>query len=706
MTVPQPTVAISSDFFTAFSKLPRQVQAKAVNFLSKFRQDPTMPGINYEKIHNVTHSGFRSVRIDEVYRGIVLKPDKDNVYVLLWVDHHDKAYEWASRKKCMVHPETGSLQVYEALDFQNDIEEKSNADDNLPGLFDDIHDRHLTKLGIPADLLPAVRRIKHKSELDRVMHALPQEAYEALFFLSENFSLQDVFEEMDKTSDQKDVDPHDLRKALANPESRQRFHIVTNDLELQAMLQAPLEKWRVYLHPRQRLLVERNWNGPVRVLGEAGTGKTVAAIHRARWLAGKVFNHSRDLILLTTFTTNLAADIRQNLASICSPEEQSRIEVINLDKWVADFLKQQGYSSTIVYARNTEPLWETALAAAPEELGLPGSFFREEWKNVIQAQGITSFAEYCRASRKGRGVPLNRKARKSIWPVFEEYRLLLNERGWLEVDDAMRNARHIIMNQQVMLPYKAIVVDEAQDMGAQAFKLLRQMVPEGADDLFIVGDGHQRIYRHKVVLGQCGIKIIGRSRKLRINYRTTEETRLWATSLLEDIPIDDLDDGLDEHKGTTSLLRGLKPQVMHFDSFDAECSYLLDLIKSRIEDDTISSTCLVARTNNILERYRKIIQENDLSVYMIKRSTPEDRNAHGLRMATMHRIKGLEFNTVIIAGANDGVIPLKYPLISTSDPMVHKDREFRERALFYVAATRARQKLLVTSYGRKSPFLK
>ncbi len=125
--------------------------------------------------------------------------------------------------------------------------------------------------------------------------------------------------------------------------------------------------------------------------------------------------------------------------------------------------------------------------------------------------------KYLKVSRKGRGVALNRKARQAIWPVFEECRLILNEKGLREVDDAMADARKIMQADEKMLPYSAVIVDESQDLGAQAFKQLRQMVPEGKNDLFIVGDAHQRIYRHKVVLSHCGINIKGRGKKLRIN---------------------------------------------------------------------------------------------------------------------------------------------------------------------------------------------
>ena len=145
-------------------------------------------------------------------------------------------------------------------------------------------------------------------------------------------------------------------------------------------------------------------------------------------------------------------------------------------------------------------------------------------------------------SRVGRGTRLGRSARVKVWPVFEEYRAQLAERGLKEVDDAYRDAAALLVEDRDGSDYVTVIVDEAQDMGAQAFALVRAIVPSGRDDLFIVGDGHQRIYgRNRVVLGRCGIDIRGRSRKLRLNYRTTEETRSWASRLLSGRDIDDLD---------------------------------------------------------------------------------------------------------------------------------------------------------------------
>lgn len=706
-----PIVAISSEFMNAFAAVPRKMQGKILDFITKFRANPTASSINYEKIAQFKDKTLRSVRIDQTYRGIVKKPDTGNVYMLLWVDHHDKAYEWAKNKKCNINPETGSLQVYDVDDEQlAAVEQKSGQEDkNKEGLFASIRDRHLAKLGVPEELLALVRAICTEEQLDQAAGHLPDEAHEALTALAAGFTLDEVLRDYDRTAeDEPTVDTEDFKAALDNPDSKRRFVVVEDDIALQEILEAPLEKWRVFLHPSQRSLVERDWNGPVRVLGGAGTGKTVVAMHRAKYLVEKIFTDEHDKILFTTFTRNLAADIKDNLSKICPDKLMRRIEVVNLDRWVSSFLRKNDYTYDIDYGRRTRPLWEKALTLAPDELGLGDSFFREEWERVIQPQAITSFTEYLKAPRVGRGVRLTRPNRKAIWPVFEEYRVLLNENNLKEVDDAMRDACALIKEKGNILPYRSVVVDEAQDMGAQAFMLIRQIAgEEKKNDLFIAGDAHQRIYRHKVVLGRCGINIIGRGRKLRINYRTTEENRRWAVGLLKGVSFDDLDGGLDDQKGYKSLLHGVFPKIEHFSSFQAELEYIAKYLK-QVESDgeNLHEVCLVARTHELLRQYEGALKAKGLDTYFIRRNEAEDRRKVGVRLATMHRVKGLEFDRVIIAGVNDGTVPLEVEWSKSNDQVIQKESENQEKALLYVAATRAKKEVVVTSFGVASRILR
>lgn len=706
----KPVVAISSDFMNAFAAIPKKQQGKVLDFITKFRANPTSGSIHYEKIAQFKDESLRSVRIDQAYRGIVKKPETGNVYMLLWVDHHDKAYEWAKNKKCIINPETGGLQIYDVdtATIATGVSETEQPVKQSACLFASIDDRYLIRLGVPEELLPFVRNICSDEQLDHAVRHLPVEAHEALTALAAGYTLEEVLQQYDrKIEDEPQIDTSDFQKALENPDSKRRFVVVDDDLALQEILEAPLEKWRVFLHPSQRSLVEKDWNGPVRILGGAGTGKTVVAMHRAKFLVEKVFMEENDRILLTTFTRNLAADIKENLAKICPDKLMRRIEVSNLDRWALSFLRKNSYNYDIDYGERTAPLWEKTLTLAPNELDLGDLFYREEWERVIQPQEITSLAQYIKATRVGRGVRLNRLDRIAIWPVFEEYRVLLNENNLREVDDAMRDACALIREKGNILPYRAVIVDEAQDMSTQAFKLIREIAGmEHKNDIFIAGDAHQRIYRHKVILGQCGIKIVGRSRKLRINYRTTEENRRWAVNLLEGVPFDDLDGGVDSQKGYSSLLHGADPIVEHLTSFQEEIEYIASYLNQiGKEKSVLKEICLVARTHELLRQYEGALNAKGFFTYFLRRSEAEDRRKEGLRLATMHRVKGLEFDVVIIAGVNDGIVPLELDANPSSDPVIRIERENRERALLYVAATRAKKEVVVTSFGKKSPYL-
>jgi len=555
-------------------------------------------------------------------------------------------------------------------------------------------------------LFRSVKGIKTPEELESLEVYLPQEAVEALYMFASGYTEEEVFNEM-KVTEEETVPQEDFTSALENENSKRRFYVIEDEKELAEILNAPLEKWRVFLHPTQRKLVEAPAQESVRLLGGAGTGKTVVAMHRAKYLAENVFTRKEDKILFTTFSKNLANDIKNNLRKICSYDAINRIEVINIDAWVNDFLKKQGFAYKIVFKAPEEKYWSDALNLAPHDLMFDKVFYTDEWKEVIQPNGINSLTDYLRVSRVGRGRSINREMRRKIWPVFEEYRNLLNENGMKELDDLVRDARMLLENKGNILPYRALIVDEGQDMGKEVYKLLRQIVPYGRNDIFIVGDCHQKIYRKKVVLAHCGINVRGRrSGKLRLNYRTTEEIRRWAVGLLEGKDIDDLDGGTDNHKGYKSLMHGASPIIKGFENYDKEIEYIRqyikDLLTQKINEETI---CIVARTNKLLDKYKVALEKAGYDYYQISRNRVDMSEQKGIRLATMHRVKGLEFDYVIIGSVNKDTVPLKYPIAEVDNPSAKEEAEIRERALLYVAATRAKKEVLLTSYGEKSGFL-
>ncbi len=700
------TVAVSNDFLLAFSQVSRASQKKVREFIELFRERPDAPGIHYEPVQSARGKSLYSVRIDQAYRAIVFHPGAQ-VFVLTWVDHHDDAYEWARTKVFTVNPLTGALQVLSAEPVQASGDRPSAPATPAPSvLFGSVKDKHLLRFGIPEALLPMVKALEDEDNLEDARPQLPQEAYEALFLLAAGYTVDEVYRETDKVPDGPKHDPDDFKVALENEDSKRRFFVVDEAKDLAELLNAPLEQWRVFLHPKQRKLVSRHANGAVRVLGGAGTGKTVVAMHRARYLAGQLFAGPGDRVLFTTFTRNLATDIGENLRKLCSPEEFSRIEVINLDSWVSNFLRGQGYRHKVLFGEDENECWQNALNLAPSEPALSAAFYRSEWERVVQAQNVTSADEYLQASRVGRGTTLSRKAKKAIWPVFQEYRAQLNEHDAKEYVDLIRDARQLIETRKLTLPYRAVVVDEAQDMSSEAFRLLRAIVRDGANDLFIVGDAHQRIYRYRVTLSQCGINVRGRSQKLRINYRTTDEIRRFAVALLEGRSIDDLDGGIDEQKGYMSLTHGGRPSVSVFPTAAEECRYVEKEVRRLLDAGAApESICLVARTNGIMESFEAALKHAGLPVYRIKREAADQAKHHAVRLATMHRVKGLEFEHIFVVSANADVIPLAKAVHAEDDPISARDAETGERALLYVALTRAKKSATVSAFGTASPFV-
>lgn len=696
----QNVVAISSDFLTAFAALPRNTQGKVTEFINKFRNNPRSPGIKYEKIRQAVDNKICSVRIDDTYRGIVVRQKESGVYLLLWVDHHDKAYDWAKRKKCEINPLTGNVQVF---DIQEEGTEQLKAAG--PCLFSDVTDTELLALGVPNDQLGIIRSFVSIEDFYRSKESIPEDAYEGLEWVANGFPPQEVLELLSAESEKASPD-NDFAAALQNPRSQKTFVVVEGEDELRRIMAEPLEKWRVFLHPTQRKIVQKRYSGAARVLGGAGTGKTVVAMHRAKWLAGQL--SGKEKLLFTTFTANLAGDIKENLRKICTVEEQKHIEVIHLDAWVAQFLREQGYSYSIVYGDTLTEIWEEAIALSGENTEFSAGFFSEEWSKVVNAHEAFTFELYMKVPRVGRGTRLSRKKRIQVWRVFEEYQYLMKEKQLRDVETAMYECRKIFEKspESEIRRYVSVIVDEGQDLSMNAFRLLRALAgPERPNDMFIVGDAHQRIYKNKAVLSRCGINIRGRSNYLKINYRTTEENRKYAFGLLKGISFDDLDEGYDDGRACQSLTHGSVPQVLNFQGAAEEFDFIVNELK-RLMDDGVNpmNICIVARTHRLLDDYIAQLTNAGIKTYEIKRNKFDDRRVNGVRVATMHRVKGLEFQHVFVVAVNKGVLPLA-AAISYEDPVAETEAITAEKCLLYVALTRAQKSAYITSYGPQSEFL-
>ena len=696
----KPKVALSQDFLLQLAKLPSGIQSKVMKWAIQFQSDPTSPGINYENINAARDSNLKSVRLDRDWRGIVFKPSSGDVYVLLYVDHHDEAYRWAEKRRLAINPVTGAMQmvvlesVFEAAPVapaKASIETPPSVEVTSKPLFEELSDRDLLSLGVPEDALAGVRNLASDNQLDGMQALLPVEAYEGLFLVATGDTVSQVLASREMRAD-RPVDTADFATALATPESQSRFVIVDNDEAMLAIMNAPLAQWRVFLHPTQRKLSTGDRSGPVRVLGGAGTGKTVLAMHRAKWLAENRTAEGQK-VLFTTFTRNLASDIEQNLKTLCGASTLAKLEVRNLDAWVHGFMRTQKLEHRIVYDRKQDAAlqaWQAAMAVKDTKLVLPDDFYEQELEQVILAQGITTLEEYRIARRIGRSGVLSRTKRDAVWPVFEEYRGQLASRKLKEVDDAYREVATMLhAAQEKAGDYSAVVVDETQDLGQQALKLLRALMPEGLNDLFFVGDGHQRIYsRNRAAMSKCGIEIRGRSRKLYLNYRTTDEIRRQAVALLEGCEVDDLDDGHDETKRYKSLSRGPAPVMVQAEGLESAAAQAIGFIKAlraAAADGNAPSICVIASGEKTREAMAKQLLAAGLACVTITAQSNHGDARDKVHFATMHRAKGLEFDAVVV------VAPESY--FGDSEQTVN------QRKLMYVALTRAKRAAMLIRVG-------
>ena len=694
-------------------KLPDNVIGRFMDMMTRYMIDPSGKGLNLETVQGAKDSAIKSLRVDQGYRAIAFEVGRDLMFV--HVNEHDKAYRWAQGRRVKLDPETNRIRVIEEVDVETENVEASTG----PRLFAEVSDKRLRALGVPEEELPAVRLITTLEVFEEAEERFDPLTFQILYALAASYSDEEVYAMIGLGAEPEleAEKPHaelSFEALIETNESRQTIFIPDTEAELRRVFEEGLEGWRIFLHPEQRKFAYRDYNGPAMVRGGAGTGKTVVAMHRAKYLATQIEadpTRAGQRVLLTTFTTSLAQDIEANLRTLC-PEHLDarppRIEVINLDRWVSQFLKRKNYERQVAYfgeARDRlDDIWREVLDTHQLPDGLSEAFVKAEWAQIIQAKGLTEMRAYLKASRAGRGTPLDRRKRAALWEVFSDYRGRMLSEGLAEPDDAYREATEILSAEAPNLPYAAVIVDEAQDMGEQAFRLIRAIVPESSagdrNSIFIVGDAHQRIYARRASMAACGIKVRGRSRRLRLNYRTTQEIRTWAVSILQGVSVDDLDDGTDSLDGYVSLMRGAVPELVPCRSESAELEGLVDWIRTQHADQVrLADMGILCSRRDEVDRVQSALRSAGLDEVVLQAGSADDRDVPGVRITTMHRAKGLEFFAVAIPFLSEAAFPPAGALNTAVDQAHKWDILDQYRSLLHVAATRAKKTLRVSWSG-------
>jgi len=702
------TLAISKEFLPDYGSLPQDVRKKVDALFSKFAEH-THAGIHLEKLGQARDPRARSVRIDQAWRGVVIAPEKGDAYVLVRVLHHDKAYAWMERNVFGVNQATGALEIEDVTGIEAVVPALGSGEyDGAGTLFPESRDKDILQLGIPEKLLPTLHRISTDEELEGLSMYLPQGQADALNMIAAGYTAEEAYSELVAGEDPGVVDRQDVGAAVERPASRSMFYVVQEATELVEMLSRPFDLWRTFLHPTQRSLAYRQtYSGSARVTGGAGTGKTVVAMHRAKALADRVKSNGSKQILFTTFTKNLARSIQENLKLLGGPEILEKVDVVSVDKLSSRFVRDEESSALKICSDQVqEQMWDdVADELGIDEVGpLSSAFVRHEWQQVVLAHGISSRAEYFAVPRMGRGVRLDRRQRAAVWDAIEEFTNRLVDQGqrtYLQMADAAAG----YVSTRSVKPYSHVIIDEAQDLHPAQWRMLRAAVAEGPDDMFIVGDTHQRIYDNRISLSRLGINVRGRAHRLRLNYRTTHEILRWSLGLLSGETFDDLDEGVDTLVGYRSQLHGPPPTAMGYPSRSQELGGLVgrvrEWIASGVEPEEIG---IAARTHEVCGIVANALSKAGLEARELRGDEEGERG--GVEVGTMHRMKGLEYRCVAIVNAGQDRIPLTWVVTPESDdPTQHRNDLLRERSLLYVACTRARDDLRVSWTGAPSPFI-
>lgn len=690
------TLAIDKGFLLDLGKLEKTVQDRVADVFEKF-ETGTHAGIHLEKLKNPRNARYRSIRIDQFWRGIVLAPQSGDTYTLLKVLPHDDAYVWAQRRDVSVNRATGGIEIRDETAIDDSMPELAQlAASSTSRLFATINDSDLTRLGVDEKTLAFARALTDVTQLETAQTFLPSTQWDVLYGLAAGMTPEEVWADLGAAILDEPIDVDDLDAAVLR--STGRVVLVDGPKELMAVFADPFALWRIYLHPAQQSIVDASFRGPSRVSGGPGTGKTVVALHRARRLAER----GEGKVLVTTFTSTLADSLQTGITLLVDdPAVTSRIVVQHVDRVAHRIFREAHGSPTMLSNAEEKSLWKSVIQVL--DLSFGETFLGEEWRQVVLAQRVSTASEYLAAKRTGRGRRLGSNQKAQVWQAMWDFETALRRRrAWTH--ETIRREATVLLEQRKDKPYRHIVVDEAQDLSPDQWRLLRAAVPEGADDLFIAGDTHQRIYDNRVSLRDVGVKVAGRSSKLSINYRTTAEILGWSLGLIRGEQIDDMDEGLDVIAGCRSDVHGSLPTTMGFSTRDAEIAHLVSSVKGWIDTGIAPGEIGVAtRAKRIGDIIEKELRNSGIPVRSLATSTTE---SDSVSIGTMHRMKGLEFRCLAVAAVSDKHVPAPNSVTPVDDDENTHFRDIqRERCVLFVACTRAREELLVTWHGQPSPFL-
>jgi len=684
---------IADTFTDSLARLTGDEQKAVKTTAFDLQLNPASPGMSFHKLDKAKDKNFWSLRVSRDIRLIVHKSEAS--LLLCYVDHHDKAYQWAERRKLETHPKTGAAQLVEIRETVQEILIPCYVEAQVlkpeavkkPLLFANVKDDELLSYGVPAEWLNDVRQANEDTLL-LLADRLPGEASEALLELATGGKPRVA------TPVAASANPFE------HPDAQRRFRVMSNIEELERALEFPWDKWSIFLHPDQRQFVERAYTGPARISGSAGTGKTIVAVHRAVFLAR---TNPNARVLLTTFSHILANSLRTKLRRLISNEPRlaERLEVHSINAIGGRLYKSHFGQANLA---PHEVILEL-LSAAAKDVGnhkFSNHFLFTEWEQVVDAWQLGTWESYRDVVRLGRKTRLPEPQRQVLWQIFEKVRAGLASKKMVTLSEMFTKLAAAIRADKNP-PFDFVIVDEAQDIGIAHLRFLAAIGAHRADALFFAGDLGQRIFQQPFSWLALGVDIRGRSRNLRVNYRTSHQIRTQADRLLGP-EVSDADGNTEQRADTVSVFNGPPPEIRTFsnekDEAAAIAQWISKLAKGGIAPHEFG---VFVRSVAQMDRARAAIQQTGMSFKILDENVETTNDQ--VSLSTMHLAKGLEFRAVAVMGCDDEVIPLQERIQSVADDSDLEEVYNTERHLLYVACTRARDRLLVTSVEPASEFL-
>jgi hypothetical protein len=655
-------IYIANTFIESVKRLEKE-EIKLIELaLDKFRLSRFRPSLNEEKLSN----GFKSARANKELRIIFIELDDD--IILSYANHHDLAYIWSDQTK-LVKSFAGYMYFENTKINLADIEvtrenislfEKLNI--NKQDLQVILNNQPFTEILYRADSFDKLYNLLEYLKL-------PEEVKTAVISLAKGKKLLDILEESKNNSESI---------------SSSRFKQVDDLKEIYNFFGDDFESWQLFLHPNQQYLVELDVSGPMLVEGGPGTGKTVVGIHRALYLASNVYKKDEEKVLLITFSKKLAliTQKRLNSLAVLKNVKTSNITVDFIGSIIRDILDNHGidYSGYDDNAFNSELTYRINDFSGEKVISFVS--YVKEYEQIIQPNRINSLEEYLKVSRIGMAEEYDADKRAKIWPLMAYFIENKVRKGLLNHEDVAIILDEAVDKGLVKPLFHSIIVDEAQDLSPIKLKLLKKLLITSSNNLMLLSDREQRVYKINNYKSAADIEVEGRTYFLTLNYRTSKAIYNYAAKELEKT---NREKYAKEHE---SLYWGLEPIYRDYNSEEEQINKVFEVVKELIEIDNFGDfeICIVANTKKKLEKADAILKSREFKTTLLTEKVFPTKES-GVCLSTSVGVKGLEFRAIIYLDYNQDMI--------SALPVEGLNERVR-----YVACTRARERLIILNSGR------